>query len=88
MSTQTVVVNPDRFIADRTRGPKCVPEHREVSPHHHRLKLKEAGMDTSLARAQKPAFPTVKIDWQAWEAEDRLREQKNWTRILIKLVSR
>lgn len=80
MGTQTVIINPDRFVATRVaRAPQ------EVSPVRLRLKLRAAGLAQKSARAAKPDLTAPPL---AFDHLTKILEQQLWTRLLVRLISR
>lgn len=81
MSTATVTVNPDRVLADKLLRESPRPLH----PIRLRAKLKAAGLDPNLARAQKPLIPWARIDFERMAT---VADQERWTRMLIQMCER
>jgi len=78
MSAGTVVVNPDRFAAQRAFPAR-------LSPASMRRKLADAGLDQRLARAPKPEFPRPTLNYNRLL---QISEQLRWTHLLLEMVSR
>lgn len=79
MGTQTVIINPDRFVATR-----IARAQREISPVTLRRRLRAAGLPANI-RAPRPDLATPLLDLDLFS---KLLRQQYWTRLLIDLVSR
>lgn len=84
----SVLVNPDRFLEMAEAKQREIAELRQrLQPTTLRQKLRQAGLDPNLARAPRPVIPATPRrlifppDRMAYE------RQRNWTALLIDIVS-